>query len=310
MKDAEARRFPTTALVTGLAGLAALLWAYADSIAVMAREWSADPQYQHGFVVPLFSIGLFAYGCYRFGGGSLRPSFWGIPILATGLLIRHAAGLFYMEWFDQLSLVVCVTGLVVLAAGLPALRWAWPACGFLVLMVPLPDTLEDAMRNPLRRVGTVASTYVMQTIGLPAYSEGTVIVVDDVRIGVVEACSGLRMLMTFLALTVAFAILVRRPLWQRAVIVLSTLPIALFSNIVRITATGILHALGYSSFAEKFFHDFAGYAMMLLGLGLLWLLTAILDRLVVVEAPTLSGGFGLPGLAADAGRGRKATPVV
>lgn len=284
MNSSGALRSRNFSLMFALLGLAALVWGYAGTIAVLARKWEADPQYSHGYLVPLFSLALLWLRRDALQVDRLRPSLWGVPLLGAALLLRHAAAALYMEWFEQLSLVLCVPAIVLLVGGGAALRWTWPACLFLVFMVPLPFSLEVALRDPLRRIGTIASTYVMQTVGLPAYAQGKVIIVDDVHIGVAEACSGLRMLMIFFALATAVAMIGDRPLWHRALIVLSAIPIALIANIARITATGSLHAVGYEQFAEMVFHDLAGWLMMPLALVLLWIETAFLDRLIIVES--------------------------
>lgn len=308
MSDAKVRRDGRTAAIFAVVALGILIWGYAATIAVLVRKWEADPQYSHGYLVPLFALALLWLRRGMLRTERLRPSLWGLPALAAALLLRHGAAYFYMEWFEQLSLVACVPAIVLLVGGWEALRWSWPACFFLVFMVPLPYSLEVALRDPLRRAGTIASTYVMQTIGLPAYAEGTVIVVDDVRIGVVEACSGLRMLMIFFALATAVAMIGDRPIWQRGLLVLSAIPIALIANIARITATGSLYALGYDKFAEMVFHDLAGWLMMPLALVLLWIGTAILDRLIIAESDEPAGLMkpsfaGVPGFApGQAGR--------
>jgi exosortase len=238
-------------------------------------------------------------------GDKLQPTWWGLPLLAGGIVLRLVAGHYYIGWFDQLSLIPCVAGIVLLTVGPHAARWAWPAVAFLVFMVPLPFSLEAALRDPLRSIGTKASTYLMQTVGLPAFADGNrhEILVGGMthRIGVTEACSGLSMLMIFVALSAAVAVVIRRPLWERAVILASALPIALVANVLRITVTGMMiYALqdrdvylglgGFAlidmsggEFAQSFFHDWAGWLMMPLALLLMWLELQIMQRLIIVE---------------------------
>jgi len=163
-------------------------------------------------------------------------------------------------------------------------------------MIPLPFTFEVALREPLRRFGTLASTYVMQTMGLPAFSEGNVVVVDEVQINVVEACSGLRMMMVFFALSVGLAIVLERPIWQRLLIAASAIPIALVTNITRIVVTGLLYVWGYHELADDVFHDFAGWLMPPMGLALLGLELWYLDRLFIVDEK-IPLSFGMKGSA-------------
>ena len=142
-----------------------------------------------------------------------------------------------------MSLLVGLTGLVTLCGGWTTLPWAWPALAFLIFMVPLPYSVETVLGFPLQRTATEASTYALQVFGLPAFSSGNTIVIDDFRIGVVDACNGLGMSYMFLALSVAAAIMVSRPLLDRLLLVLGAIPIALVVNVARIVATGLLHIL-------------------------------------------------------------------
>ena len=302
---ASTRTFGT---VSGAVLLLCLLGAYWPTLVGLVRKWSAVPEYSHGYLVPLIAIGLLWVRRSRLDLARMHPSVWGIAVLGGALLFRHFGAYYYYEWFEQLSLVACVPGIVLLIGGFPALKWAWPACFFLLFMVPLPYGLEVALRGPLRDVGTIASTYVMQTMGMPAFADGNVIIVGDVRIGVAEACSGLRMLMIFFALSTAVAILIEQPLWRRAFIVCSAVPIALISNIARIASTGSLHALGYGDFANAVFHDLAGWLMMVLALILLWIEIALLDRLVIEETDdpaTIASPFHL----GKGGSGNRLQPV-
>ena len=125
----------------------------------------------------------------------------------------------------------------------------------------------------------------MQTIGLPALSEGNVIVLNEARLNVIEACSGLRMLVVFVALSAAMALLTRRPLLDKLILLVSAFPIAVVSNIIRITMTGILHETTSSETANAFFHDLGGWVMMPLGLLFLALEVKVLSHLFIDPPP-------------------------
>src|SRR5262249_22916930 len=129
-----------------------------------------------------------------------------------------------------------------------------------------------------------SSTFVLQTLGLPAISEGHIIRINDAQIGIVEACSGLRMLVVFFALSTGMVMVVRAPLADKIILVVSSLPIALISNILRITITGFLHETVGGEFARFFYHDLAGWMMMPLALGILWLEMKMLAKLFI-EVP-------------------------
>lgn len=234
-----------------------------------------------------------------------QPTWWGMPLLVVGIALLLYAGHYYITWFSQLSIVPMLAGLVLLTIGWHGFRWGWPAILFVGFMVPLPHTLQGMLRGPLRMVGTKASTYLMQTCNLPAFADGNrhEIIVGGMshRIGVDEACSGMAMLIIFFALSTAVAVVIQRTIWERILITLTAVPIAIIANVVRITITGMMLYylegrnvyLGVGNlvfldmdgaeFASSFFHDWAGWLMMPLALGLLWVELALLKRIIIVE---------------------------
>jgi exosortase len=264
-----------------LAGLSlALVWSYWPTLRGMADRWSHDPQYSHGYLVPVFALVVL----WLRGEGrptSVATNWWGVPILAAGVLLRLAGARYYVEWLDAVSLLPTLAGACLLLAGWPALRWALPAIAFLVFMIPFPYQVEVALAHPLQRLATAWSTYALQVLGLPALAEGNIIVIDEVRLGVLEACSGLGMLATFAALSTAVALVIRRRWPEKLAILASAVPVAVLANVARITLTGVLHRTAGSTLANAVFHDLAGWLMMPLALGLLWLELMLLDRLLV-----------------------------
>ncbi|MBL8798973.1 MAG: exosortase/archaeosortase family protein [Planctomycetia bacterium] len=269
-----------TPLQWGLIGalVIGLIWAYWPSWLTMSQHWAHNPQYSHGYIVPLFALALLWWRRDRLHGSAARPSHWGWPLLGLGILLRLASAYVYFDWFDNISLLPLLAGLCLLLGGRTALAWAWPAVLFLFFMLPLPYRVETALAVPLRGIATQASTFILQTAGLPALAEGNVIRINDIKIGVVEACSGLSMLLVFFALSTAVALLVDKPLWERLLLVASAVPIAVIANVVRISVTGLLHVKVGGEVADAFFHDFAGWLMMPFALVLLWLEVQMLAR--------------------------------
>lgn len=290
------------ALAAGLALL--LLWSYWPTLTGMAQRWGHDPQYSHGYLVPLFALALLwkrghasfsapqgpEDGSEPDNGGKrcvspFLPSWIGMPLLVVAIVLRLAGDYVYNDWLEGASLVAAVAGLFGLWGGRAALRWSWPAVAFLLFMVPLPHSVQIALALPLRTIATHASNYVLQTLGLPAVAQGHTIILRDARLLVAEACSGLSMMMIFIALSTAVAILVKRPLIDRLVIVASAIPVALVANITRITTTGLMHVWAGHELADLVFHDLAGWLMMPFALAILWLELWLLRRLFVEEAP-------------------------
>jgi exosortase len=269
----------------------------------MAERWATDPRYAHGYFVPMFALALLWMRRSRLEGSAASPSLWGLVPMAMGAALHLAGGYFRLDWFDGLALLPYLCGLALLLGGWRYLGWAWPSIAFLAFMVPLPWRIETALGPPLQSLATVASTYLLQTLGFMAFAEGNVIQVGDARIGVVDACNGLSMLMTFIALSTAAALVVRRPLLDRLVLVASSVPVALLANVARITLAGVLHETIGGHASSTFYHDLAGWVMMPLALVMYWIEIAVLSRLLIEDRRGAPSVLELMGAHRSAGAG-------
>jgi exosortase len=273
--------------------LAVLTWTYWPSLVHQVQRWSGDPQYTHGYVVPLFCAIVLWFRRDRFPTGCARISWLGLPLLLLAGVQRLAGSVFAYEWLEVGSLLPALAGVLLLALGPAVTRWSWPALAFLLFVLPWPWQFDQLLTYPLRRVATVCSTYALQTLGLPAIARGNIIYINDSPpVGVVEACSGLGMLMTFFALSAALALVVRRPLLDRVVLFLSAVPVGVLMNVLRITVTVFLFEKANPELARVVFHDVAGWVMMPLALAVLWLELLLLDRL---RLPVDTAPLPLPG---------------
>jgi exosortase len=265
--------------------LAVTFFCYWPTVALLGQSWISNSQYSHGGLVPCFALVLLWLRRGKLQGIEIGWHGWGIALLFVAGGLRLAAAYFYFDWLDAFSLLICLAGAVAFWGGRSALAWSWPAIAFLVFMIPLPYRFESALGLPLQRMATLASTYILQTVGIPALAEGNTILLSEVRMGIVEACSGLSMLLTFFALSTAVALLINKPLWEKACIVLSAVPIGIAANVIRISSTGVLHETVGHELADLVFHNLAGLLMMPLALGLLWLEMRFLSRLLVAPEP-------------------------
>lgn len=278
------RTIPSAIWMAAAALLVLAVWAHWPTLMEMARKWRVDPQYSHGYLVPVFSVVLLWLRSSGAQAIDWRFDWRGIAFLTASFLLRCAnLATWNVDWLDGVAFVAAVGGIVVLVGGPQAVTWAWPAVGFLMFMIPLPYRVERLLGGQLQGLATEASTFLLQILGLPAVAEGKVIVLNDLRLGVAQACSGLSMLLIFVALAFAFTAVTNRPLLDRTLLVVSSVPIALAVNIVRITATGALYVWAGPRIAELVFHDLAGWLMMPLALGLLWLESRILSYVLVDE---------------------------
>jgi exosortase len=278
-----------------LVAAAVIGWVYWPGLVEMQARWSSDPRYSHGYLVPAFSAFLLWYRRDLIPDVKFQQNWWGLGLIALGSVLKLGGSLFFLGWFDSFSLVVMLAGLAVLAGGWPLLRWTLPSIAFLTFMIPLPYRVEWALGAPLQKVATISSTFALETLGLPAVAEGNVITMGRTRIGVVEACNGLGMLVMFFAYATAAVLLIKRPWLDKIVIMLSAIPIALLANISRITLTGLLHATVGGEWADRVYHDLAGWLMMPMALVTFWFVLKVLDWLFVEMAPVAEPAFVMAG---------------
>jgi exosortase len=290
---AVSRNLQVTALV---ALSAAVIWVYGNTLSILPGIWEEQPQYSHGYLVPAFACVLLWLRWQPLGPVSMSERWWGVALIAGSMLLRLPLSFFAQVIPEMVTVIPALCGTFLLVGGWNTLRWSWPALLFLVFMFPLPDAVERGLLDPLQKIATIASTYALQTLGLAAFRDGNRIILGDIKLGVVDACSGLRMLTIFQALTFAIVLVKPMPMWERIVVVLSATPIALAVNIARITVTGVLYVFASKELAETVFHDLAGWVMMPMALGMLYCELQLLDHLVIDDDAVEDLGMGSAGV--------------
>ena len=279
-----------TWLAVGVVGLITLTWTYWTTIYALARDLNADENYSVGLLVPFVALYLAwrerdaLRQCVR------RPAWWGgIGLILAAQAARLYGLLFLFESAERYALILTIIGVVLLIAGWRVFhRLLWVLL-FLFLMVPLPGRAHNMISGPLQTLATTAAVFLLEVFGASVHRAGNVLTVNGTEVAVAEACSGLRMLTAFVVVAGTLAFLVKRPRWQKAVLVISSVPVAMVCNLARLCITAQLFAMGFGEAAETFFHDFAGLLMMPLAVlilaGELWLMR----KLVVPDPPAMSG---------------------
>ncbi len=249
--------------------LVLLLVCYAQVIWVMAQWWYKDDNYSHGFLVPLIAGYFFWQRWPELKEKTVTPSMTGLVVSLLGLL-QLLAGYLATEYFSmRTSLVVVLAGMVLYFFGTGILRKMALPLGYLLLMVPIPYILYDMLAFPLKLFVTKVSVGFLQLVGVVVMREGNVILFPSTTLEVADACSGIRSLMSLVALAVAFAFFLNISNIRRWIIILSAIPIAVATNALRVIVTGILAQWWGAKAAEGFFHEFAGLAVFALAIVLL-----------------------------------------
>jgi len=251
----------------GVAVLAGSL--YVAVLPRMVLQWYGDGNYSHCFLVPLLA-GFFLFERRKeLARTPVAPWTPGLAVVALALaqlLLGSLAGELFTE---RSSLVVLLAGLVLYLFGRGVFRGALLPLGYLVLMVPLPYIVYDLAAFPLRLFVSRVSVGFLQLFGILVQRDGNVIVFPTIVLEVADACSGLRSLMSLLALGIAYAFFLPISPLKRVLLILCALPVAIFANAARVIMTGFLAQYWGAQAAQGFFHEFAGLLVFALALALL-----------------------------------------
>jgi len=266
---------------------ATFVWAYWPTLFALVSTWNRVPDYSHGFfVVPLALLILWMRWEQR-PAMSKRLAWGGLTLIAASIAMRAFGALYFLDAADGWSILVWVGGAVWFLCGWPVFRWSLPSVVFLWFMVPLPFRLDTALSRPLQYAATHASCWILQCLGQPALAENNIILLGDMRLEVEQACSGLRIFVGIVALAFVYFVLVRRAWWEKAILVLGIVPVALAANVTRIVGTSLLFQRFGGADAHEIIHNVAGYVMIPYAAALfallLWYVGALVQTVSIVN---------------------------
>lgn len=275
---------------------ALLTLVYRDEFRRLVFKWWNNPDWSHGFLVPVMSVVFVYLDRRRLRATPVRPSAAGAVLLLVAVGSYLASILLQYGYPKSVSVVIAIYGLVLWQCGWRVLRVVWFPIFFLLFAMPLPERLYVQLTLPLRLLSSFVSAHVLSTVmpSLDAVAEGTVIQYIDGtgkfgQLDVERACAGMRLIVAFGALGTAMAYLAERPIWHRLVLVLSILPIAIFCNIVRVTTTGLLVVNGHEALASGTAHGMLGVVMLGVAFGLFSLVSYVLRHLFIDEQEEAAG---------------------
>jgi exosortase len=241
----------------------------------MVQQWYNDPNYSHGFIVPLIA-GYFLYERREeLMKAEVAPANAGLIIIIFGLLQLCVGYLAFELYTMRSSFIVILAGMILYFFGAAVFRIMLLPVLYLFFMVPLPYIVYDAIAFPLKQFVARYSVETLQHMGVVIIREGNILILPETTLEVADACSGIRSLVSLLALATAFAVFTLKSTVKRVILVIMAIPIAIFTNGLRVIGTGILAQYWGAKAAEGFFHEFAGLAvfgvalLMLAGLGAL-----------------------------------------
>lgn len=263
-----------------LLGTTALGLAYAQVLGSMVGDWYNDDNASHGFLVPCIAGYLIWMQKTRLAATPVAPANAGLAVALVATAMLLVGGMASERYTMRLSFLVALAGSVLFWLGVEALRRLQAPLLYLVFMIPLPAVLLNAVTMPLKLFVSQTAVSILALLQVPVVREGNVILLPNLSLEVVEACSGLRSLESLLALAAAYAIIFLGSATARTVLILAAIPIAIGANILRVVITGLL-ARGYGAeAAQGFFHESAGLMVFALALAMLAGLHLVLRKLI------------------------------
>lgn len=243
--------------------------AYYSTFMGLVSEWMRDADYSHGFLVPIISLYLVWRRVSEIEEKVSSASITGLPLIILGLSLLAFGNLASESFTMRVSFLIVLSGISVFLLGWAHLRMLLLPIGFLVFMIPVPSILMQQITFPMQLFASRVAEASLRAVDLPVLREGNIIHLPQATLEVAEACSGIRSLMSLLALGVVFAFLTKSKSWQRALLVVVCFPVAILVNSLRVSATGILANYYGMAAAEGFFHGFSGYVLFIVAFGIL-----------------------------------------
>ena len=255
---------------------ALLLFSYAPVLWRLVGQWDSDPDMGHGFFVPVVAGFIVWQNRRELLALTPSPNWWGLAIVLYGALQLYIATMGAELFLARTAFVISVIGIVLLLGGTAYVRQLAFPLFLLFFMIPIPTVVYNSITFPLQILASRVSTQALDVMQIPVLREGNVLELAQQKLSVVEACSGIRSLLSLSFLSLVYGYFFESKVWMRVVLFLSTIPIAIVANASRVTLTGVLTEYK-PELAEGFFHTASGWVIFMVALAILIALHQILN---------------------------------
>jgi exosortase len=264
-RPAETAQFawPTIAWVAVLLAIC-----YGPVLRALVNQWNFDPDMGHGFFVPVLAGYIAWQKREEILNKPAKPNWWGLAIVVWAAFQLYIATLGAEIFLARTSFVISIIGTVLLLGGTEYLRIFGFPLFLLFFMVPIPAILYNEITFPLQLIASSAAEHAIDLLGIPVIREGNVLVLAEQSLNVVEACSGIRSLLTLTFLSLVYGYFLERRTWLRVVLFFATIPIAVIANAGRVTMTGVIASFK-PELAEGMFHEAQGWVIFMVALVIL-----------------------------------------
>ena len=292
--------FSNRAMLVLLLALVLSVWLYWDGLAEAVLRWQLQEEYSHGYIIPLVSLYILWERRFQIAVSYKHYSWWGLPIIAVALAILLVGEISALYVLIHYSFILLLLGLSIGFLG-SAARHTWVPIVLLGFAVPLPFIIEVVLTSKLQLLSSQLGVEMIRLCRIPVFLSGNIIDLGNYQLQVVEACSGLRYLFPLMSLGFIGAYLYQAALWKKIVLFLSTVPITIFMNSLRIAITGLLVDHWGTEMAEGFLHDFEGWLIFMACGGLLLLEVLLMELLTTGQS--IRQAFAVPQLSTSSQAG-------
>lgn len=277
----------TTRMIAAALLIASFVFLYHDVIVKLVHDWAVDENYSHGFFILPVALYFVWERRGRLASAPLQPTLLGLVLILLSLATMLVGVLGSELFLTRISILGTIAGAVLFIYGRQHLKILILPVLFLLLMIPIPAIVFNQIAFPLQLVASRFGEFGLSTCGVPVLREGNVIQLANISLEVVEACSGIRSLISLLTLAIVYGYFIETRIWARTVLAVATIPVAILANGLRVALTGIAAHYYGPEVAHGFLHAFSGWLIFLVAFLMLFLLQRLIRRVSPVPAQSV-----------------------
>jgi exosortase len=248
----------------------------------LIKQWWNEPDFSHGFIVPVFAGYVVWLTRKRWQAIPPQPDDKGVFVIVVALCMLLAGSVAAVLFVSRLSMVVLLLGIVLYLAGREMVSALAFPLGYLLLMIPPPEIIYNQITFPMQLWASKVAFVFLQWVHVPVLLEGNILLLPNYSLEVAEACSGIRSLLSLIALAVAYGYIAEKRGWLRVVLVVMTVPVAILSNSLRVFGTGLATYWVGPEWANGFLHEMSGFVVFFVAAGFIvvvhWIITMLLRQ--------------------------------
>jgi exosortase len=258
-----------------------LVLCYFPILRLLVNQWSNDDDMGHGFFVPVVAAYIAWQRKDELAGLQSRPNYLGLALIICAAVQAYIGTLGAELFLARTAFVEAIFGTVLFLGGWQAIRILFLPLALLLFMIPIPTVIYNQITLPLQLFASRVAADVLDLVGIPVLREGNVLELPSQKLSVVEACSGIRSLMTLTFLSLVYAYFFDSKPWMRWVLLIATVPIAIAANAFRVTVTGIMSEID-PELAHGFMHTAQGWVIFMIALIILVATHQLINRVYAV----------------------------